>query len=268
MPPTVLEQLASAMTGHHWLALIAVLSLYVRKIASPASKFPGMPNISPEWLATISATGGLAYGLVDSLQSHVDPGTAAINCFLAAAGSGFFDGVLTAIFAHNSAPNWARFLVGVSDDVGTIGGATKAPVTPAVAQAAAFGVRKDSIKSPPATPLRFTSRGDKWHVVGVVASLVVASGVGAWIAPLFLVACTKPTSAVISPTIDTVVCIIANVAKDVEANETWEQATADTITACGTDAVTIATVWGSHVHAEAVEGFVPKMPVPNLDGGR
>lgn len=149
---SVLAQIASAFSGHHWLLLVAALSLYVRKIASPASKFPGMPNISPEWLSTISATGGLVYGLDLSLQSGAPVSTAILNCAGAAAASGFADGLLTAIFAHNSAPNWARFIVGIFDDVGSSGGTSKpAIVTPAVAAAAAFGVRKDSVPPPGTT---------------------------------------------------------------------------------------------------------------------
>lgn len=79
-------------------------------------------------------------------------------------------------------------------------------------------------------------------------------------------ACTPPSPAVVSPTIDTVGCIIASVAKDVAAGDPWSQCVADTVAACGADAVTIATVWGDHVHAEVLEGLTPKMPVPG-DGG-
>jgi hypothetical protein len=88
---------------------------------------------------------------------------------------------------------------------------------------------------------------------------------GVSFAPLLMAACNAcnpPSSPVVAPTIDTVTCILDHVAKDVAAGQQWAAVVADTIAACGTDAATIATVWGSHVHAEVVEGFSPKMPVP------
>lgn len=80
-------------------------------------------------------------------------------------------------------------------------------------------------------------------------------------------ACQPPSSAVVGPTVDTVTCIIATVAKDVAAGDPWGQCVSDTVAACGADATTIATVWGAHVHAEVLEGLTPKMPVPPGDGG-
>jgi hypothetical protein len=46
----------------------------------------------------------------------------------------------------------------------------------------------------------------------------------------------------------------------------WEATIADVITTCGTDAVSIATIWDAHVKAEVTEGVVPKYSLP-VDGG-
>lgn len=81
-------------------------------------------------------------------------------------------------------------------------------------------------------------------------------------------ACTPGTipSSVVGPTIQTVTCIISNVAIDLVVNhDTWQVTIANTITTCGTDAATIETVWDAHVKAEVTEGVVPKYTLP--DGG-
>jgi hypothetical protein len=81
-------------------------------------------------------------------------------------------------------------------------------------------------------------------------------------------ACTAPASpsSVVGPTIQTSVCILTQVAVDQAAGKTWEATVADVILTCGTDAVTIATVWDAHVKAEVSEGVVPKYGFPT-DGG-
>lgn len=68
------------------------------------------------------------------------------------------------------------------------------------------------------------------------------------------------------PTIQTSVCILTQTATDVAAGKTWEATVADVITTCGTDAVTVATVWDAHTKAETTEGIVPKYSFPT-DGG-
>jgi hypothetical protein len=79
-------------------------------------------------------------------------------------------------------------------------------------------------------------------------------------------ACSTLPPSVIGPTIQTVTCIISNVAIDLVVSHDTRQVTiANTITACGTDAATIETVWDAHVKAEVTEGVVPKYTLP--DGG-
>lgn len=81
-------------------------------------------------------------------------------------------------------------------------------------------------------------------------------------------ACNAPVSpsSVVGPTIQTSVCILTQTASDIAAGKTWEATVADVITTCGTDAVSIATVWDAHVKAEVSEGIVPKYSFPS-DGG-
>lgn len=71
----------------------------------------------------------------------------------------------------------------------------------------------------------------------------------------------------VSTGINTADCIINTVSTDVAAGDSWEQCVADATAKCSTDATTTASVWASHVNAEVREGFIPKMPVPNTDGG-
>ncbi|MGO9832608.1 MAG: hypothetical protein ACLP1X_00155 [Polyangiaceae bacterium] len=115
MDPTVLAQMIAALKDGHYLALIILITLYLRKLASPTSKFP--LNIPTTWLSTVTATGGLVYGFEMSLQDGASFGTATLSALAVAASSGFFDGLVTAIFAHGQAPSWAKALVFLVDDV-------------------------------------------------------------------------------------------------------------------------------------------------------
>ena len=53
-------------------------------------------------------------------------------------------------------------------------------------------------------------------------------------------------------------CIIAQVSQCETENTPWPACVAETAVSCGTDAVTIANIWGYHVKAETAEGFTPK----------
>jgi hypothetical protein len=75
--------------------------------------------------------------------------------------------------------------------------------------------------------------------------------------------CTPPSGKVVAPTIDTVVCILGQVAKDEAAGVPWQQVVIDTAATCGTDAETIATVWSSHVHAMAIDPMPKAVPPPD-----
>lgn len=91
---------------------------------------------------------------------------------------------------------------------------------------------------------------------------------GVFLAARCLCACStlgSPSTAAVGPSLDVVACILSTVSADVTQGKTWSACIADAVTQCGTDASTVATVWAAHVHAEVIEGIVPKMPVP--DGG-
>jgi hypothetical protein len=75
-----------------------------------------------------------------------------------------------------------------------------------------------------------------------------------------------PSPQIVGPTIQTSVCILTQTSSDIAAGKTREAAITDVIATCGTDAVTIATVWDAHVKAEVSEGVVPKYGFPT-DGG-
>jgi hypothetical protein len=123
-----LADLITLIQGQHWLGLILLLTVLVRKWTGPDSKFPVF--IAPTWQPTVTAAGGLVYGLVSSLQSGAAPLDATLAMLSAAGAGGFFDGFLMAIFNHDNAPKWARWIVGIFDDVTTTGGATGATGAP------------------------------------------------------------------------------------------------------------------------------------------
>lgn len=112
-PP--LQDIVSLISAHGWLPLFALGLLYARKLCGPDSKFP--ITIPPTWLPSVSAFFGLAYGVVSSLVNGSALGPALLLCAVAAGGSGFFDGLLTAIFNHGAAPRWAQALVFLFDDL-------------------------------------------------------------------------------------------------------------------------------------------------------
>lgn len=110
-----LTDLITLLSGHNWLGLIALLTLLLRKWTTADSKFP--ITIPPTWQPTVTAAGGLAYGLVSALQQGEPWGTALLSMAIAAGTGGFLDGLLTAIFDHDNAPVWARSLVFIFDDL-------------------------------------------------------------------------------------------------------------------------------------------------------
>lgn len=117
---TPLQDIVALISAHGWLPLFALALLYVRKLCSPDSKFP-IP-VPAQWLPTVSAFFGLLYGLVSSIEKGTALGTAVLTCVVLAGASGFFDGLLTAIFNHGAAPKWAQAIVFLVDDL-TGGGA-------------------------------------------------------------------------------------------------------------------------------------------------
>jgi hypothetical protein len=165
MDPSVLTQIVQALDGKHYLALIILVTLYLRKLASPTSKFP--LNIPTTWLSTVSAFGGLVYGFEVSLQDGASAGTAALSALAIAASTGFFDGLMTAIFAHGQAPAWAKAIVGVIDDVA---GGSGTPGTGSFAKPNA--VSTDAQKPPAA------ARGCMGRAVVAVAACALMAAIG------------------------------------------------------------------------------------------
>jgi hypothetical protein len=107
--------LSDAKTGQ-WLALTLMLILLARKWCSNTSNFP--VTVSPAWQHVVSAGLGLAGGVVSALQAHL-PWTQVVFAGVSAGvAAGFFDGLLTAVFATSSAPAWAKWLVLAVDDLG------------------------------------------------------------------------------------------------------------------------------------------------------
>ena len=134
-----LTDLIALLSGHNWLGLIALLTLLARKWCSADSKFP--ITIPPTWQPTVTAAGGLVYGLVSSLQQGQSWGEALLSMAITAGAGGFLDGLLTAIFDHDNAPVWARSIVFIFDDL-TGGGSTPKG-------AAADRIRRKSSRPPP-----------------------------------------------------------------------------------------------------------------------
>jgi hypothetical protein len=124
-PTTVLDDLLTAVKSKSYLPLFGIALLYIRKLLSPDSKFP--ITIPARWLGVVSAFVGLVYGFVASLQAGSSIATALLACTVLAATSGFFDGLLTAIFNHDDAPKWAKALVLLVDNI--VGGKVIATAT-------------------------------------------------------------------------------------------------------------------------------------------
>jgi hypothetical protein len=139
MPSPPLSDLLALVQSQHWLALILLATLVVRKWTGPDSKFPIV--ISPRWQPTVTAAGGLVYGFVSALQQGQSIGTALIVMAVSAGAGGFLDGTLTAIFDHDNAPKWAKAIVFIFDDLtGT---------TPKAEQPKAVSMRPPSKPPPP-----------------------------------------------------------------------------------------------------------------------
>lgn len=120
-----LTDLLALLQGQHWLAAIALLTLVLRKWTSAASSFP--VTIPQRWRGTVTAVGGLVYGLVAARQAGASWAAATLSMAIAAGAGGFLDGLLVAIFDHDAAPSWARAIVFIFDDLTT---SSSPPVTP------------------------------------------------------------------------------------------------------------------------------------------
>jgi hypothetical protein len=178
-----LPDLIALITAKHWLPLIAFAVLIARKWTSPESSFPW--TISPGWQPTVTAFGGLVFGLVAALQQGQSIGAALVSMAIAGGAGGFLDGVLTAVFNHQNAPKWARFIVMVFDDITT--GKTPAAPSPDVVQRAAASLSP----KPPAAPRKRLdwSNSRALGIVSVCLSVFGTVGLGTLAASG---ACSKP----------------------------------------------------------------------------
>jgi hypothetical protein len=261
MPPeTTLQQLIALLTAHSWLPVIAIVTLYLRKILSPASGFP--ITVPPRWLPVVSSTGALASGLVSSLQAGEGAGAAILDMAIMAAGGGFLDGLVTAIFDHDNAPAWARALVFVFDDLGGGSGGKRAaggpafghpksitPYSPAIAQAA---------KQPPppaAARRRNTRPGLREWAIGLGFCALMFPPVAA---ASLMIACgsAQQTATDVTIGINATGCVITNAAADIAAGMTPPQIVVDLVKKCGVTVAQIATIFDNETKA-AEQGITP-----------
>jgi hypothetical protein len=137
---TPLEQIAALVQAGHWLPVILLVTMVVRKWVSADSKFP--VSVPKTWQLTVTAVGGLGYGLELAIQAGSPIGSALLDMAVAAGAGGFLDGMLVAIFDHDNAPVWARSIVFVFDDL--------------TGQTPVHGAAKErlmrSVRSPPLPP--------------------------------------------------------------------------------------------------------------------
>lgn len=115
-----LGTLLQLITSRAWLPLAIFATIWLRHMLSDRSKLP--ITIPATWLPTVSAGMGLLVAVLVAVQAGAPVATAVLGAFVAAATSGFFDGVLAAIFGDPArAPAWARWLVALADGFGTGG---------------------------------------------------------------------------------------------------------------------------------------------------
>ena len=224
-PP--LQDIVALISAHGWLPLFALGLLYARKLCGPDSKFP--ITIPPTWLPSVSAFFGLAYGVVSSLVNGSALGPALLLCAVAAGGSGFFDGLLTAIFNHGAAPRWAQALVFLFDDL--TGGATNATKAGQAAKAAAPAA------TGPATPGTVAKAAG-----GALSALLVVLGLGAIIETQ---AGCPQAQAAIGPGIAFVECVVGKYLTE-PAGTPMPTVVADEIAACGGDAASVVRALDAH----------------------
>jgi hypothetical protein len=202
-----LTDLLSLLQAHNWLGLIALLTLLFRKWTGPDSKFP--ITIPVTWAPTVTAAGGLIFGLVTALQQGQSVGAAVLSMLVAAGTGGFLDGIVVAVFNHDNAPVWARSLVFIFDDL--TGGGT--PPT----GAAKARIARLSTKPPPPN----MKRARVGFGFGSVLSLALAAVPIIGFASIFhTVACTPAQQAALGK-------IEQVVLDDILAGKTRQQIEAD-----------------------------------------
>jgi hypothetical protein len=186
----MINDIIALAQGQHWLALIALATLILRKWTSSASSFP--ITIPQRWQGTVTAAGGLVYGLVSALQAGTPWQPALIGMAVAAGASGFLDGLLVAVFNHDAAPGWARAIVFVFDDLTKPTNGTKAgPMGPPGPQ------------GPPGPPASPPADFRKAGAIVLAMLVAFASGCGLFNQPL------PPHSPLPADVEADIVCVIA-----------------------------------------------------------
>jgi hypothetical protein len=256
---TPLEQIVSLVAAGHWLPVILLATMIVRKWVSADSKFP--VTIPKTWQPTITAAGGLVYGLELAIQQGQPMGTALLGMAAAAGTGGFLDGVLVAIFDHDNAPVWARSIVFIFDDLTgqtPVSGAAKErlmktarppPLPPAVAQPEIPITVKKS-EPPKRTGLDFVAAA---FVATILSHVVFSVG-----------ACSGAPVAPGSPVdvgVQTAVCVLRVAAEDELAGMKPEAIVLDCIAKCGATAAQVMTVRNQYAASRALERSNP-------DGGK
>jgi len=175
MEPTALQQFISLASSHAWLPLIMFVTLYLRKILSPASGFP--ITIPPKWLPTVSAVAGLVYGVELSRSSGQSWEVAILGAVVGFGSAGALDGVMTAIFDHDNAPAWFRAIVFVFDDVTKGGGGGAGSTKLRMLGGKAFSAPPTIVVTPPSPPANpYTSkRASRYRRVGFAGLISAAA---------------------------------------------------------------------------------------------
>ena len=217
-----LNAILAAIGAHNYLMLVMLGAVYARALFSNKSRFPW--SWAPNWLPLFSGLAG-AVITVDAAMQGGSTLTAALPAgFLGLVGGGFFDGLVAAIFGSPAnAPMWAKFIVGIIDDVsggGGGGGASANLKTPAVNVPA------------PKPPTSSRIRG-----------LVAAAG-------LLVIVCIVPACK--GPVIPTILDVVQVVENDLKAGDSPPQIDSDVCAALGGSALTDAICGGVTVLVEDV----------------
>ena len=113
------QEIITLVTAHNYLALFLIVAVYCRKLTSADSKFP--ITLPVNWRPSVSAFFGLSYIVVGARAAGQTWLTAALMGVAAGVATGFFDGLLTAIFGDPAkAPSWAKAVVFLIDDLGGV----------------------------------------------------------------------------------------------------------------------------------------------------
>jgi uncharacterized membrane protein YedE/YeeE len=249
---TPLEQIVSLVQAGHWLPVILLTTMIVRKWVSSDSKFP--ISIPKTWQPTITAAGGLVYGLELAIQQGQPIGAALLGMAVAAGAGGFLDGILVAIFDHDNAPVWARSIVFIFDDL-----TGQTPVSGAARDRLMKSVRPPPLPSAVAQPeIPITVKkseppksarsawndlyfGDIFCVLGVVLVCTRCS------------ATPVPAGSPVDVGVQTAVCVLRVAAEDDLAGMKPEAIVLDCIAKCGATSAQVTLVREQYAASRALE---------------